>query len=52
VIRDGAGAAVGAVGISGDPSEKDEYCAITGVRAAGYASDPVEPDRDWQGGAR
>ena len=52
LIRDGAGAVVGAVGISGDRSEKDESCAITGVRAAGYASDPVEPDPDWQGGDR
>jgi uncharacterized protein GlcG (DUF336 family) len=49
LIRDGAGDVVGAVGISGDRSEKDEYCAILGVRAAGYASDPAEPDPHWQG---
>jgi uncharacterized protein GlcG (DUF336 family) len=52
LIRDGAGAVVGAVGISGDRSEKDESCAITGVRAAGYAPDPAAPDPDWQGGDR
>jgi uncharacterized protein GlcG (DUF336 family) len=52
LIRDGAGAVVGAVGISGDRSEKDEYCAIIGVRAAGYGSDPAAPDPDWQGGDR
>ncbi|MCC2664379.1 MAG: heme-binding protein, partial [Geminicoccaceae bacterium] len=49
LIRDGAGAVVGAVGISGDRSEKDEYCAITGVRAAGYAPDPAAPDPDRPG---
>jgi uncharacterized protein GlcG (DUF336 family) len=52
LIKDGAGAVIGAVGISGDRSEKDEYCAITGVRAAGYTPDPAEPDPDWQGGPR
>ena len=52
LITNVAGAVVGAVGISGDRSEKDEYCAIIGVRAAGYASDPAEPDPSWDGGAR
>ena len=52
LIKHGAGAVIGAAGISGDRSEKDEYCAITGVRAAGYAPDPAEPDPDWQGGPR
>ena len=27
--------AIGAVGISGDTSEKDEFCAIEGIKAAG-----------------
>ena len=52
LITDAAGDVVGAVGISGDRSEKDEYCAILGVRAAGYASDPAEPDPHWQGEVR
>ena len=47
LVRDGDGATIGAVGISGDASEKDEYCAIEGIRAAGLAADPAEPDPDW-----
>lgn len=48
LICDGTGAVIGAVGISGDRSEKDEYCAIEGIRAAGLVSDPAEPDPAWQ----
>ena len=48
LILDGAGNAIGAVGISGDTSDKDEYCAITGIRAAGLAADPPEPAPDWR----
>jgi uncharacterized protein GlcG (DUF336 family) len=40
---------IGAVGISGDTSEKDEYCAIQGIKAAGLTSAPAEPDENWQG---
>ena len=43
------GAVVGAVGISGDASDKDEYCAITAVNEAGYAAHPEAPAEDWQG---
>jgi uncharacterized protein GlcG (DUF336 family) len=43
LIRDGAGALVGAVGISGDTSEQDEACAIAGIAAAGLAADPGAP---------
>jgi uncharacterized protein GlcG (DUF336 family) len=46
LIREG-GAVVGAVGISGDTSDKDEYCAVTGIRAAGLTPDPPEPAADW-----
>ena len=35
LIRDAAGTVVGAVGISGDTSDKDEVCAIAGIEAAG-----------------
>jgi uncharacterized protein GlcG (DUF336 family) len=49
LIRDGAGLVIGAVGISGDTSEKDEYCAIEGIRAAGLTPEPAEPDPNWQG---
>ncbi len=48
LILDAAGAAIGAVGVSGDASDKDEYCAIEGIRAAGLASEPAEPNPDWR----
>jgi uncharacterized protein GlcG (DUF336 family) len=35
LIRDGAGVLLGAVGISGDVSDKDEACALAGIAAAG-----------------
>ena len=47
LVKDESGRIIGAVGISGDTSEKDEYCAIAGVKAAGLAPDPAEPDPDW-----
>jgi uncharacterized protein GlcG (DUF336 family) len=40
LIRDGAGGAViGAVGISGDVSDKDEACAVAGIAAANLTAD-------------
>ncbi len=48
LILDAQGLAIGAVGISGDASDKDEYCAITAIHAAGCASEPVAPHPDWQ----
>jgi uncharacterized protein GlcG (DUF336 family) len=35
LIKDGAGDTVGAVGISGDTSDKDEEAAVAGIKAAG-----------------
>jgi uncharacterized protein GlcG (DUF336 family) len=35
LIKDADGAVLGAVGISGDASDKDEACAIAGIEAAG-----------------
>jgi uncharacterized protein GlcG (DUF336 family) len=35
LIRDGADNVVGAVGVSGDTSDKDEECAVAGIGAAG-----------------
>lgn len=49
LILDGNGAAIGAVGISGDTSEKDEYCAIAAIHRAGFTSDPPQPDPNWRG---
>ena len=38
LIRDGAGALLGAVGVSGDLSDKDEEAALAGIAAAGLAA--------------
>ena len=38
LIKDTAGAVLGAVGISGDTSDKDEVCAIAGIEAAGLSA--------------
>ena len=46
VVKDGT--AIGAVGISGDASDKDEYCAIAAIKAAGFSSDPLEPSPQWR----
>ena len=40
LIRDAAGTVIGAAGISGDSSEKDEACAVAGIEAAGLSADP------------
>ena len=48
LILDAAGTAIGAVGISGDASDKDEYCAIAAVKAAGLATEPAEPNPQWR----
>lgn len=40
LVRDAAGNVIGAVGISGDTSDKDEVCAIAGIEAAGLKADP------------
>lgn len=48
LILDVAGQAIGAAGISGDASDKDEYCAIAAIAAAGYGSDPAEPNPQWR----
>lgn len=48
LIKDKDGHILGAVGISGDTSDKDEYCAIEGVKAAGLTPDPAMPDPGWR----
>jgi uncharacterized protein GlcG (DUF336 family) len=42
------GGVLGAVGISGDASDKDEYAAIAGVHAAGFKSHPEQPAPNWR----
>jgi uncharacterized protein GlcG (DUF336 family) len=39
LIRDEAGALLGAVGISGDTADNDELCALAGIAAAGLVAD-------------
>jgi uncharacterized protein GlcG (DUF336 family) len=34
---------IGAVGISGDTSDKDEACALAGIAAAGLKADTGDP---------
>ena len=48
LVRDGDEITIGAIGISGDTSDKDEYCAILAIRRAGMASEPHEPDPGWR----
>lgn len=40
LIKDEAGAIVGSVGISGDVGDRDEECAIAGIKHTGLRSDP------------
>src|ERR1700751_37132 len=40
LIRNAAGDIVGAVGISGDTSDRHEACAVAGIEAAGLKADP------------
>ena len=39
LIRDAAGAVIGAVGVSGDSGDNDEACALAGIAAAGLTGD-------------
>jgi 3-hydroxyisobutyrate dehydrogenase len=38
LIKDGAGEIVGAVGVSGDTSDRDELCGVAGIKAAGLTA--------------
>ena len=40
LIKDASGNIVGACGISGDTSDKDEMCAVAGIEAAVLKADP------------
>ena len=48
LVRDAIGEVIGAVGISGDASDKDEYAAITAVLAAGFTPHPEQPAANWK----
>lgn len=47
LVVDARGQAIGAVGISGDASDKDEFCAIRAIAAAGLTPEPPEPAANW-----
>jgi uncharacterized protein GlcG (DUF336 family) len=47
LILDVQGRAIGAVGISGDASDKDEFCAIEAIRAVGLTPEPPSPASNW-----
>ncbi len=49
LVQTGEGVTIGAVGVSGDTSEKDEYCAVEAITSAGLAPEPADPDPDWRG---
>ncbi|MCW2844427.1 MAG: hypothetical protein JWN22_2343 [Nocardioides sp.] len=40
LVRDGDGALLGAVGVSGDTSDKDEAVAVAGIEAVGLTAQP------------
>ena len=48
LARNAKAEVIGAVGISGDASDKDEYAAITGVRSAGLTPHPEQPAENWR----
>ena len=43
------GFTIGAIGISGDTSEKDEYCAIGAAHKIGLVTEPAQVDENWKG---
>ncbi len=48
ICRPGDDAVIGAVGVSGDASDRDEHAAIEGVRAAGMTPHPEQPVEGWR----
>jgi glc operon protein GlcG len=47
LVLNDSGAVIGAVGVSGDTSDKDEFCAITAIQAVGLDSEPRAPAQNW-----
>jgi len=48
LVLDAQGRAIGAVGVSGDASDRDEYAAIAGIIAAGMRAEPAAPAPGWE----
>jgi len=40
LIKDASGVVIGAVGVSGDTSDRDEECALAGIGRAGLSAQP------------
>ena len=51
LVLNAAKEVIGAVGVSGDASDKDEYAAVTAVRRAGLAPHPEQPVENWNDAA-
>jgi uncharacterized protein GlcG (DUF336 family) len=47
LINDDNDETIGAVGVSGDTSDKDEYCAIEAILLSNYAPNPALPSQTW-----
>jgi uncharacterized protein GlcG (DUF336 family) len=47
LICDDAGLVIGAVGVTGDSSSRDEFTAIGGIKAAGLRSSPDREAVNW-----
>jgi len=48
LIGDSDNIIIGSVGISGDTSDKDEYCAITAIQKIGLNSEPALVNAHWK----
>jgi uncharacterized protein GlcG (DUF336 family) len=48
LINDDNDETIGAVGVSGDTSDKDEYCAIEAILLSNYAPNPALPSQTWR----
>jgi uncharacterized protein GlcG (DUF336 family) len=51
LILNAAGAVIGAVGVSGDASDRDEHAACEGIKAAGLSSHPAAAVENWRDAA-
>jgi uncharacterized protein GlcG (DUF336 family) len=45
LVRDEAGAVIGAIGASGDVADNDEACVLAGIKAVGLRADPGTPPK-------
>ena len=47
LVLNADGIVIGAIGVSGDTSDKDEFCAITAIQAQGLDCEPRAPAQQW-----